>query len=70
MRFSPERIKKLQSLLKEHRGLDYTAEEAQEAGLAIIRIISAKKLDLNNPTRAMENDNEINVPRNNTRRAN
>jgi len=34
-RISPKHIKKLQKLLKEQSGKDYTDEEAQEAGLAI-----------------------------------
>lgn len=44
MRLSPARIKDLQSLLKEHYGLDYSDEEAQEAGLAIMRFVLAKEL--------------------------
>jgi len=36
-RISPERIKELQKLLKEQTGKDYSSEEAQEAGLAIMR---------------------------------
>jgi hypothetical protein len=43
VRISPERIKELQKLLKEQTGKDYTDEEAQEAGLAIIRFIMAKE---------------------------
>lgn len=42
MRLSDERIKELQVLLKELYGLDYTAEQAQEAGLAIMRFVIAK----------------------------
>lgn len=42
MRLSQQQIRKLQRLLKEQFGLDYTDEEAQEAGLAIIRIIINK----------------------------
>jgi len=42
MRFSDERIKELQRLLKELYGLDYTAEQAQEAGHAILRFVLAK----------------------------
>jgi hypothetical protein len=42
-RISPERIKELQKLLKEQTGKDYTEEEAQEAGLAIIRFVIAKE---------------------------
>ena len=42
-RISPERIKELQKLLKEQTGKDYSDEEAQEAGLAIIRFVIAKQ---------------------------
>jgi hypothetical protein len=42
-RISPERIKELQKLLKEQTGKDYSDEEAQEAGLAIIRFVLAKE---------------------------
>jgi hypothetical protein len=44
VRISPERIKELQKFLKEQTGKDYIDEEAQEAGLAIIRFVVAKKL--------------------------
>jgi hypothetical protein len=43
MRLSQKRIKELQKLLKEQTGRDYTDEEAQEAGLAIIRFVIAKE---------------------------
>lgn len=43
MRLSPERIKELQKLLKELYNLDYTDEEAQEAGLAIMRFVIVKE---------------------------
>jgi len=42
-RISPELIEKLQKLLKEQTGKDYTAEEAQEAGMAIMRFVIAKE---------------------------
>jgi len=42
MRLSSERIKTLQALLKEEFGLDYSDEQAQEAGLAIMRFVIAK----------------------------
>lgn len=42
MKFSDERIKELQTILKEEFGLDYTDEQAQEAGIAIIRFVLAK----------------------------
>lgn len=43
VRISPERIKELQKLLKEQTGKDYSDEEAQEAGLAIMRFVIAKE---------------------------
>lgn len=42
MRLSDERIKELQSLLKELYGLDLSTEQAQEAGLSIMRFVLAK----------------------------
>lgn len=42
MRLSAERIKILQTLLKEVCGLEYTDEQVQEAGLAIMRFVIAK----------------------------
>lgn len=42
MRLSNERIKALQVLLKEQTGRDYTDEQAQEAGMAILRFVIAK----------------------------
>jgi hypothetical protein len=42
MRLSSERITSLQKLLKELCGLDYTSEQAQEAGTAIVRFVTAK----------------------------
>lgn len=43
VRLSQERIKALQKLLKEQFNLDYTDEEAQQAGLAIMRFVIAKE---------------------------
>ena len=43
MRLSNEQIKALQTLLKEQLSLVYTDEEAQKAGLAIMRFVLAKK---------------------------
>ncbi len=40
---SPAHIKELQKLLKEQTGKDYSSEEAQKAGLAIVRFVIAKK---------------------------
>lgn len=42
MRISDERIKQLQALLKEQFDLDFTNEQSQEAGLAIMRFTLAK----------------------------
>lgn len=42
-RISPKRIKELQKLLKEQTGRDYTDEEAQKAGLSIMRFVVAKE---------------------------
>jgi hypothetical protein len=42
MRLSTDRIKSLQALLKEQCGLEYTEEQAQAAGMAIIRFVMAK----------------------------
>ena|GEM_PF-821585 len=43
VRISSERVKELQKLLKEQTGKDYTDEEAQEAGLAIMRFVVSKE---------------------------
>ena len=43
MRLSSERIKELQKILKEQLSIDYTDEQAQEAGLAIMRFVLAKE---------------------------
>ena len=44
MRISPERIKALQAILREDFSLDYGDEKAQEAGLAIMRFVIAKRI--------------------------
>lgn len=44
MRLSPDKVHSLKVLLKEHCDLDYTEEEVQQAGLAIIRFAVAKQL--------------------------
>lgn len=41
MRIHSDQIKSLQALLRQ-LGLDYTDEQAQEAGIAIIRFVIAK----------------------------
>jgi hypothetical protein len=43
VRISPERIEELQKLLKEQTGKDYSDEEAQEAGLNIMRFVITKE---------------------------
>ena len=51
-KISKQHIKELQELLKEQTGKDYTDEEAQQAGLAIIRFVVAKEMrkqELHNP---------------------
>lgn len=42
MRINHERIKALQLLLKDQYGLEYSDEQAQEAGMAIMRFLIAK----------------------------
>jgi enoyl-CoA hydratase/carnithine racemase len=44
MRISHKQIKELQALLLEMTGKEYSPEEAQTAGLAIVRFVSAKEL--------------------------
>ena len=50
-RLSPKQIKELQNLLKGQTGKDYTDEEAQQAGLSIMRFVLVKmkrELELKN----------------------
>ena len=42
MKLSNERIKSLQVFLKERTGREYTDEQAQDAGMAIMRFAIAK----------------------------
>lgn len=42
MRLSEQRVKELQGLLKELYGLEFSTEQAQEAGLAVLRFVLAK----------------------------
>lgn len=58
MRLSDKRIKTLQILLKEEFGLDYSDEQAQEAGMAIMRLVVAKNRHKQEMTRKKENENE------------
>lgn len=63
MRLSQERIKALQKLLKEQFDLDYTDEEAQQAGLAIMRFVVAKEQHMQElqkkPKEKLEDDTAI-----------
>lgn len=43
MRLGEEQIEKLQKLLKSELGLEYTFEQAQTTGMAIVRFIQVKK---------------------------
>jgi hypothetical protein len=43
MRLSDERIKELQKILLDECGLELTDEEAQQAGLAIMRFVLVKE---------------------------
>lgn len=43
-RISKQQIQKLQKLLKEQTGKDYTDEEAQQAGMAIMRFVAVKEI--------------------------
>ncbi len=59
MRLSDERIKELKGLLKELYGLDYTEEQTQEAGLAIMRFVIVKtqrQRELTNTKMEMDNE--------------
>lgn len=42
MKLSNESIRSLKSIIKELYGLNYTDEQAQEAGLSIMRFVAAK----------------------------
>jgi hypothetical protein len=44
MRISHKQIKELQALLLEMTGKEYSPEEAQTTGLAIVRFVSTKEL--------------------------
>lgn len=44
MRISSEQIQALQAILREDFALDFCDEKAQEAGLAIMRFVIAKRL--------------------------
>ncbi|USN96914.1 MAG: hypothetical protein H6797_01830 [Candidatus Nomurabacteria bacterium] len=55
MRLSNERIQELRALLLELHGLDVTDEQAQEAGLSIMRFVLAKA----HIQQQLSNDEEI-----------
>lgn len=58
MRLSQERINALQKVLKDQYDLELSDEEAQEAGLSIMRFVKAKylrKQELNNNQRSNDN---------------
>lgn len=42
MRLSDQRIKELRVILKQHFNLDYNSEQAQQAGLAILKLVAFK----------------------------
>lgn len=43
MKLNHNQISDLQALLRELTGVDYTAEQAQEVGVAILRFVFAKE---------------------------
>lgn len=57
MRLSEKRVKSLQLLMCEKFGLEMTNEQAQEAGLAIMRFLIAKAERKQEPTDMEKNDN-------------
>jgi hypothetical protein len=58
MRLSSDRITSLQELLKELYGLEYTSEQAQEAGTAIVRFVVAKAQRKQELLNNVESNNE------------
>ena len=56
MRLSNERIKSLQILLLDKYGLELTNEQAQEAGMAIMRFVISKVRREQELTKYMENN--------------
>lgn len=56
MRLSEERIKCLRTLLREHCDLELTDEQAQEAGMAILRFVLAKAQRKRELAKYKEND--------------
>ena len=58
MRLSSERIKTLQAILESEFGLQYSDEQAQEAGMAIMRFVIAKLQRQRELNKNKENENE------------
>lgn len=58
MRLSSDLIKSLQAHLEELYDLDYTDEQAQDAGLAIMRFVIAKVQREQELLNSKENSNE------------
>ncbi|MCA9332129.1 hypothetical protein KC968_04295 [Candidatus Saccharibacteria bacterium] len=56
MRLSDERIKSLQALIHKKYGLKLTDEQAQEAGLSIMRFVIAKATRKQELLKPMENN--------------
>lgn len=59
MRLSERRIKGLQVLMREKLGLELTDEQAQDAGLAIMRFLIAKAQRKQELVNYEENVNEL-----------
>jgi len=60
MRLSNERIKSLHALLRELHGMELTDEQAQEAGMAIMRFVIAKAQRVQELTNKKDNVYENN----------
>jgi hypothetical protein len=58
MRLSNERIKQLQTLMREQHGLKLTDEQAQEAGMAIMRFVLTKAQRQQELTKPKEHEHE------------
>ncbi len=58
MRLSNERIKQLQTLMREQHGLKLTDEQAQEAGFAIMRFVITKAQRQQELTKRKEHEYE------------
>jgi hypothetical protein len=58
MRLSNERIKHLQTLMREQHGLELTDEQAQEAGFAIMRFVITKAQRQQELTKRKEHEYE------------